>query len=622
MPVPPFNLLFYYGLLASCLLLGLWLVLLAGRRPQRRQRGARMLASAIAAAALWLSAYPPSRPVLRARSEAILLTQGYAPDTLRQLLRRLGAATPVWLYEEPEAAPSSARNSPAGTRPLPSLLTLAEQRPALRRLHVLGQGLPAAELPALGALPVVLHPGAAFAGFRTAFWSEKLALSEVLRVEGSVVLPPGGAPAWVGLRAAGAVRDSMRLPPSGGAFALRYQPKAAGLALYELVLRQAGRPLITEPVPVEIRSAPPRPAVLLLAATPSFEFKFLKNHLAEAHYPVALRTIVSRGLAQTDFTNQLARPLDRLTPALLAAYQVIIADVPTLAGLTGAEAQALQTAVQAGRLGLLVLADGAAPLPRAVPARADFVVRPRPAPATAPAARLSWPTAPATARAALPAQLRPAPALRRLVTGGGVGNGTGGAALVAAGRRVGLGAVVVSVVPETFRWALQGQQLVYASFWNRLLTAAVPPAPAAATWRVTPRWPRPHQPLTLRLAGALPAVQPTVGALAGGPTVRLALRQDTRLPEWSTASFWPAAPGWQQVRGPGQGAQHFYVYPAAAWAGPEAEARRLAIAQRAAPGSKIPTPPPGSDVPQPWPAAWFFGLFLLAAGYLWLEEKL
>jgi hypothetical protein len=27
-------------------------------------------------------------------------------------------------------------------------------------------------------------------------------------------------------------------------------------------------------------------------------------------------------------------------------------------------------------------------------------------------------------------------------------------------------------------------------------------------------------------------------------------------------------------------------------------------------------------VRQPWPAGWFLGLFLLAAGFLWLEEKL
>ena len=115
-------------------------------------------------------------------------------------------------------------------------------------------------------------------------------------------------------------------------------------------------------------------------------------------------------------------------------------------------------------------------------------------------------------------------------------------------------------------------------------------------------------------------MQPRVRAESGGPSIRLALRQDTRLPEWSTAQFWPQAPGWHQVNGPGRAAHHFYVYPDAAWAGPAQQERQMAIAQRAtiAPAQNAAT----ETVGQPWPAGWFFGLFLLAAGYLWLEEKL
>ena len=105
----------------------------------RRRQAARALAGAVAAAALWFSAFPPLHQVPAARGQAILLTAQYSPDTLRQLLRRLGAGTPVWNYGN---APV-----PSGARPLSSLLTLAEQQPRLRTLHVLGQGLPAAELP-------------------------------------------------------------------------------------------------------------------------------------------------------------------------------------------------------------------------------------------------------------------------------------------------------------------------------------------------------------------------------------------------------------------------------------------------------------------------------------------
>ncbi|MFC7668376.1 hypothetical protein ACFQT0_14055 [Hymenobacter humi] len=365
------HLTIYYILLAFCLLLGVGLMALAWQRARQRarqrQRWARVVAGAVAAAALWFTAFPPMRELPAARAEAILLTDGFQPDTLRQLLRGLGAGTPVWYYGRAAA--------PARARPLASLLTLAEQRPALRRLHLVGQGLPAAELSALGALPMQLHAAPALAGFRTALWNQKTLLGQLLSVEGTVAAPKGSKAAWVYLRAAGAARDSVQLPAGSGAFRLRYQPKTAGLALYELQLRRAGQPVISEPVPVEV-TAPQLPAVLLLTATPSFEFRFLKNYLGEAHYPVALRTTVSRGLVQTDFLNQPALALSRLTPALLTHYSVIIADAPTLAALSGAETQALQAAVDAGRLGLIVLANSA-PLPRATPARFDFAVLPR-----------------------------------------------------------------------------------------------------------------------------------------------------------------------------------------------------------------------------------------------------
>jgi len=576
----------------------LGLLLAAWRRADRRRLAPRLLASLLAPLALYLTARPPLRAVPAARAEAIVLTPGYQPDTLRQLLRRLGAGTPVWAYGTPP---------PARAKALGSLLRLAEQRPTLHRVHLLGEGLPATELPALGQLAVVPHAAAFFAGIQAANWPQQLTLGQRVEVEGTLA---GAGPAWVSLQAEGAGRDSLRLPAGTRPFRLSYQPKVAGLARYGLRLRREGQASITEPLPLQITTKP-LPPVLLLAAVPGFEFKFLKNSLVAAGRAVALRTTVSRGLVQTEFLNQPAQPLDRLTPALLARYAIVIADAPTLASLPAGESQTLRAAVQQGRLGLVVLADAAA-LPAAVPARADFGVQPLPT-AGAVAQSLTWPDAPATVRALVPARLRPSSAQPLIMAPGG--------AVVAASRRVGLGATVVSVVPETFRWALQGQAAAYASFWSQLLTAATPPPAPAATWLALSRWPRPQQPLSLRLAGPRPASLPTVQPLAGGAAVALALAQDVRLPEWSTAEYWPAAAGWHQVRGPGRTVHSFYVYDPAAWRGPELAARQQALAlratlARAGAGSETTT------VPQPWPAGWFFGLFLLAAGFLWLEEKL
>ncbi len=587
-----------YSLLTAlaCGLLALALAWAAARRADRRRLVPRLLASLAAPLALYLTAYPPQQQVAAARAEAIILTPGYQPDTLRQLLRRLGRGTPVWAYGTPP---------PTRAKPLGSLLALAEQRPALRRLHLLGEGLPAAELPALGAVPVVRHAGPAYAGFTAANWPRQLTLGQRFEVEGAVA---GDGPAWVSLQAEGAGRDSVRLT-AAGSFRLNYQPKVAGLTRYAVVLRRAGS-VATEPLPLEITTTP-KPAVLLLAAVPGFEFKFLKNGLAVQGRAVALRTTVSRGLVQTEFVNQPPQPLDHLTPALLARYAVVVADAATLAALPPGESQTLRAAIEQGHLGLVLLADPT-PLPAAVPARADFVVQPLPV-AGATAQPLAWPDAPAPVRALLSARLRPGAALRPLITGPG-------GALVAAGRRYGLGAVVVSVVPETFRWALQGQAAAYASFWSQLLTAATPPPAPAATWQVPARWPHPRQPLTLRLAGPRPTPLPTAQPLAGGPAVALALAQDSRLPEWSTAEYWPSTAGWHQVRGPGRTVRSFYVYDSAAWRGPALRAGEQALAARAVRANQA--PPATTTVQQPWPVGWFFGLFLLAAGFLWLEEKL
>ncbi|MEJ7662846.1 MAG: hypothetical protein WKG07_26455 [Hymenobacter sp.] len=58
--------------------------------------------------------------------------------------------------------------------------------PALRRLHLLGEGLPAAELPALGAVAIVRHAGPAFASIQSANWPQQLTLGQRFEVEGMI----------------------------------------------------------------------------------------------------------------------------------------------------------------------------------------------------------------------------------------------------------------------------------------------------------------------------------------------------------------------------------------------------------------------------------------------------
>ncbi|RFP63333.1 hypothetical protein D0N36_19975, partial [Hymenobacter lapidiphilus] len=300
---------------------------------------------------------------------AVLLTAGYSPDTLAALLARLGPGTPVWRF-----APTKTTAAP-DTPTFRNTSAIRAKLPGLRRLHVLGWGLPAADVPALVGLELRAHADAPETGFGQAAWQARPTLGEAWTVNGSFAAAEAG-PVWLRLHAAGAARDSVRLPKGSGTFRLRFTPRAAGRALYALEARRDSRQLVREPVPVEVRAAEPL-RVLLLAAAPSFELRFLKNYLAGRQYPVALRTGLSRGLTQTEFLNLPNPPaLGSLTPALLARFDVVVTDAATLASFGGAETAALRAAVANGTGGLLLVAD-APTLPRQLPGGAAFGLQAR-----------------------------------------------------------------------------------------------------------------------------------------------------------------------------------------------------------------------------------------------------
>lgn len=599
MPKPPI----YYVLLAGCVLLALGLVVAAWRRPNTRRRSLRLLASVMAAAGLWLTAYPPQRNVAEPQAEAILLTNHYQPDTLRALLARFGARTRVWRYN-----PAAYSATPNDTPTIASLTALREQLPTLRRLHVLGQGVPAAALPALDSVRLVRHAGLSFTGFRAGHWNRQLELGKPLVVQG--YFAAGLAePVWVRLQVAGAFRDSVQLPTGQGRFRLRYVPRTVGRLVGTVSARLGKQVLAAEPVPAEV--LPTRPLrVLLLAATPSFELKFLKNHLAAQQHAVAWRVGISRGLTQTEFSNQSATDLSRLTPALLARYDVLIAEAGVLAALPGAETQALRAAQRNGNLGLVVLAD-VPNLPATVPGRTSLRLAAQSGAATTRPQRLAWPEAP-TATALAPTTLALSGTARPLVTLAGASQAVVGS------QRSGAGNVVVSALLETYPWLLQNAAVTYNSYWSYLLTAAAPPLAPTSAWLTTEPWPRPHLPMLLRRTGNFPSKPPTMTAVAATAT-QLPLQQDTELPEWATATYWPKAAGWHQVQAAGQPTQWLYIFGEQDWLGPETQ-RWEQAAQPWLARTTQSLPPLLRK--EPWPVAWFFALFVLAAGFLWLEEKM
>jgi hypothetical protein len=111
--------------------------------------------------------------------------------------------------------------------------------------------------------------------------------------------------------------------------------------------------------------------------------------------------------------------------------------------------------------------------------------------------------------------------------------------------------------------------------------------------------------------------QVTLVVAPSGARDSVFLARDPLTPTHWRGTFWPREPGWHEVAAAGGTA--FYVQSIDAWRSQQGAERLDATARQlvyAAPVSTRQQLPPQSTS-QPIPVAWFFGLFLLSAGYLW-----
>jgi hypothetical protein len=204
------------------------------------------------------------------------------------------------------------------------------------------------------------------------------------------------------------------------------------------------------------------------------------------------------------------------------------------------------------------------------------------------------------------------PAVRPLVA-------TGKDGAVAAYAPYGLGGVTVAVAGSAFQWVLAGRAPVHASYWSHLLTATARRQQVSEAWRVATPLPVPDGPATLQLVSAgaqLPAL--TVDSTTVYP------QQTTAgLGSWES-TFWPRREGWHAARTAGGAPFRWYVFGRNDWPALQARHRydvTLAyLAQRDAADS-VAKPAAPVTRRETVPPVWFYAMFLLSVGYLWVERK-
>ncbi len=383
-------------------------------------------------------------------------------------------------------------------------------------------------------------------------------------------------------------------------------------------------------------------AVLWLASAPSFDARHLRQWLTAQTGSIVSRTGLTHERQQVTLAGNnaktLAAPgLRRLTTKLLAGFDVLVLDVGSLAALRRAERAAVEQAVAVQGLGVLVRLEDADD--------ADRIGRSRRLPSMVPtlervpdldalSSRLSWPGT------AIPVPLTIAP--YELVGGLGVEPLVRDQAgrLLAAARVTGRGAIGWSLVEGTYRWALAGHAGYHRAFWSHVLgRLGRPPG--------IPRWQSPTGPVLVDQPAVIYFTMPKdqapldveeepsgeqdgeVVALAApvivvrgpGPPVALEPRpvgETTWAVDW-----WPRSQGWHVLtldQDAGAVSLELEVQAASSWRiWQQAERQRMTADSVAAVGADGIRD--GVRRFTPWSRGWAFGLFLLALGYLWFDER-
>lgn len=584
------------------------------RRANKRQLALRLAATAVATLSLAMLCLEPMYWAEERASEAFLLTSNFSAERVQAAAESL---RPAHRFALPRASSSE---KISGVVPLPNLPTLARQYPHIRRLHLFGDGLRPDELALLDRLALTLHLNALPDGVTVASFPTRIALGEALRAQGTWHAPRRDS-LWLYLEGGGMRADSALLVGEGELpFELFATPKQAGEWLYKLYAVRAARDTaFVGIVPIHV-SAPKSIRVLIVERAPSFETRAFKQWASATDNALAIRSALSRGKFFTEFLNLSPLALERLTTAVLDKVDVVIMDFESLVGLGASEQAALRQAVENGLGVLIVLSD--APTKNQAKTHHFFLgfFATMPEKGGARYAKPQGMSPKASASAALPiAPLR----LQEGFAAEVIVRDEAEQALVIAGVR-GLGKVAVSIVEETFRWALEGKSDLYANYWSRVLTRLARPRAQTDIWQVATPLPTVDLPchLTLRTLAPKPIA---LVAYPSGALDTLFFKQSLVEPALWETTFWAREQGWHRILrldDHDSVSLAFYAHLDTEWLSLRRAAMQTATRVFAQTRGQEANQADVAQVRRPVPQWWFFALFVIAAGYLWAERQL
>jgi len=491
-------------------------------RPDRRLLTWRLLAIWLALAALACIALPISyngQVPVADQSNAVLLTEGFSKDSMPNNAQ-------VFTTDK------AIHKSYAKATLIGSPEELANRKPALKQVKILGYGLAADELKQLSGLTVSYTAPAAPAGIQSISWPGTLKTGDALNIQGTFKNNEA-KPITLLLKGLNTSLDSVVLPANRTtAFQLGTLPKPTGRVVYQLLAFLGTDTLASENLPIQIKATKPV-KVLMLNTSPDFETRFLKNWLSENGYAVAARAVISKDKISAEYVNIDKINLQRLSAGMLDKFDVVVGDLSALKSLSPAESATLWQQVTQKGLGVIIRADSS-------DKAASWLQRDFPVNTIAAKQQLSVPLIlqnqkSKTAKLNIdPSYISYRNNTQTLVTDA-QNHELAGTSLAGAGR------LAFTTLNHTYTWLLNGNRQDYASLWSLLINKSARKPLPAQSWKIASDIPAVNESVEIMLQSA----NAPSNIKVNGENITTV--QNSLVPyEW-ISTYIPKKQGWQTV---------------------------------------------------------------------------
>jgi len=581
-----------WGTIASllCLVLLIFLLWKEWTRSNRAFLTARLAATIIAVLCLYLLANPPSytRKVEQADNQLIILTDGYEQDSVRAL----SGFEKMPLYDLREEQSKANGN--------PGMDEMFMRHPGVHIMHVFGYGLRGHQLEQLKAHSVIFHPSRPPAGFSRLQYKKELEQGEWLQIQGSFIHRDSGR-VNIFLSHFGMKLDSAWMVD--GVFQLKAIPPQVGRATYSLIAMKGKDTLEKQILPVVVNERKIF-RVLMIGSAPGFESRFLKDWLVRKGYQVVSRTRVSKNVYSKEFVNEDRVAIERITDAVLRATDLVLADQAALASLSAFELAVIRQSIVANGMGMMYWADDEgqdvfgrriSKMPGGEQQKLNLLLSDSTGLKTLGTENQFYIPAMSSARALVRAR---------------------DGKIYASVSQEGKGRVVLSTVNYSYKWILSGNNAEYDRYWTSLLSHTLGRS-AAEKWVIAPELGFVHEPF--KLAVETPASQPAVVI----DEQQIALENDPVDPTRWRGSYWPGRAGWHALGKSDDNPAWFYVFNQGAWRPLMMSTRirenmEFVLSLKVKPSVLIKQE---SEENKQVPLIIYGLLFMIAAGFLWFENK-